>query len=316
MSWLKVDDAELNDDRLLRAGPAARDLRHRAQLFMAANRDGTIRRQVLTRQLDDYDSAVDVITLADRLVALGLWEATEDGYRDPVFMRHNDPAQIEATRAQKSRAGTRSAEAREAKYGTSAPRMSRAEKLSKLYEETADAWDASTEVSEEVFNGRSDDSRTPFMGVHEEPFQGCSEEDEHSFDDSRTERSSDTNRPVPSRPVPYDSRPVPSNGETPPKGSPPSLVVLENGTEPRPPKRKPRPKVWDIDTEEALAVVGPTWTPAPALRTYYAHRLHIKGGGDGVDGPAFERRLRQLEARGLVESQRTRGTGSMWRLAQ
>lgn len=109
MTWTKLDDGFFDHPKVLRAGEDAANLYVRALVWCNKHlTDGEIPREALRVLTTRRDAA----TLAGRLVAVGLWEATEVGWFVHDFHAHNPRREdVEAKRselyAKRSEAGKR-----------------------------------------------------------------------------------------------------------------------------------------------------------------------------------------------------------------
>lgn len=98
MSWARIDDQIFLNRKVVRAGRDARDLYLAGLAYCAAQlTDGAIDREAIAlfgpwALIDDVPSAVE------RLVAVGLWEPTEVGYRVHDYEIYNEPAAVQRER--------------------------------------------------------------------------------------------------------------------------------------------------------------------------------------------------------------------------
>lgn len=118
MTWTKLDDGIFDHPKMLRAGEDAANLYVRALVWCNKHlTDGAIPREALRVLTSRRDAA----SLADKLVAVGLWSSAEDGWSVHGFSDHNPTReQVEARRSELSakraeagkRGGLRSGEVR------------------------------------------------------------------------------------------------------------------------------------------------------------------------------------------------------------
>jgi len=108
VSWIKIDDNFADHPKVIKAGPLAGWLYICGLTYCGRYlTDGWIpRRQV--RKLADVDNAEELV---GRLVAVGLWEEVEDGYRVHDYLAYNPSA--EHVRGEREANAQRQAEFRE-----------------------------------------------------------------------------------------------------------------------------------------------------------------------------------------------------------
>lgn len=105
MAWVKLDDQFADHPKIIKAGPLAGWLYICGLTYCGRYlTDGYIPRGQV-RKLADVD---DATALADRLVAVGLWEEIEDGYVVHDYLEYNPTAEeVLATREARAEAGHR-----------------------------------------------------------------------------------------------------------------------------------------------------------------------------------------------------------------
>ena len=105
MAWIKIDDQFRDHPKVLAAGPLACWLYVCGLTFAGQYlTDGHIPTTML-RKLADVDNAQE---LADRLVAVGLWEETDGGYQIHDFTEYNPTREeVRGVRAARAEAGRR-----------------------------------------------------------------------------------------------------------------------------------------------------------------------------------------------------------------
>jgi hypothetical protein len=86
MVWAKFDDGFLDHPKVLRAGEEASNLFIRACIWCSKHlTDGAVPREALRA----ITQRRDVTSLVEKLVAVGLWETTEDGWQVHDWRDHN-----------------------------------------------------------------------------------------------------------------------------------------------------------------------------------------------------------------------------------
>lgn len=115
MAWVKLDDDFFSNPKVMRAGRDARDLYLAALCF--CNRgltDGHIPQEALRRLAADADID-NVRDAAERLIAVGLWDACEGGYQIHDYLEYQPSRErVVATREVRAEAGSRGGKQRAA----------------------------------------------------------------------------------------------------------------------------------------------------------------------------------------------------------
>jgi hypothetical protein len=106
VTWVKLDDQFFRNAKVLRAGRDARDLYLAGLCFCAGSlTDGHIPRNAL-RMLGAEADIGDPAAAADRLMLVGLWHATGDGFTVHDWRTYNPSAeQVRTTREHRAEAG-------------------------------------------------------------------------------------------------------------------------------------------------------------------------------------------------------------------
>ncbi len=115
MAWVKLDDDFFSNPKVMRAGRDARDLYLAALCF--CNRgltDGHIPQEALRRLAADADID-NVREAAERLIAVGLWDACDGGYQIHDYLEYQPSRErVNATREVRAEAGSRGGKQRAA----------------------------------------------------------------------------------------------------------------------------------------------------------------------------------------------------------